>query len=403
MLVVPIRTESEIHRTPRANFALIGINILSFAILGGRPASHALASLKARYLLFHSNAPAFHAFFTYQFLHADIWHLLGNMLFLWVFGNSVNAKMRDFPYLCFYLAGGVFAAWGYALVTPNPTSLLGASGAIASVTTAYLVLYPRSRVTVLIWMFFIYFFQVRAMLIIVLKIIVWDNMIAPAIGGADAIAQSAHLFGYLFGFVGSLGMLLVRALPRDQFDLLALWKRWHQRRALTTMMADPRASAAAQYGSVARVEMPDAHEQAKEERRLDRVSELRAQITEAIERGDVEEACRLYETLLDVDERQCLSERDQLRLARAFYAAGRFPQAAAAFERYVDVYRHSPEASNVRLLLGIIYARDLHRYEAADRHLSRCLETLRDETRRHQCAAWLRNVRTLLGKPLPEA
>ena len=144
-------------------------------------------------------------------------HLLGNMLFLWVFGNSVNGKMGDIPYLLFYLAGGVFAAWGYAILQAKVFYLVGASGAIAAVTTAYLALFPRSRVTVMVWFFFfIHFFEVPAMILIGLKVIVWDNVVAPKLAGADSVAYGAHIAGYFFGFLVSLNMLFLRALPRDQ-------------------------------------------------------------------------------------------------------------------------------------------------------------------------------------------
>ena len=119
--------------------------------------------------------PAIYQFITYQFRHGDVWHLLGNMLFLWVFGNSVNSKMGDWAYVVFYLAGGVFAAWGYAMLESPGFTLVGASGSIAAITTAYLVLYPRSRVTVLLWFFLIHFFELPAMIIIGVKIVLWDK------------------------------------------------------------------------------------------------------------------------------------------------------------------------------------------------------------------------------------
>ena len=99
-------------------------------------------------------------FFTYQFLHADVGHLFGNLLFLWVFGNSVNGKMGNWPYLLFYLAGGVCAAWGWAALNPGPLHLVGASGAIAAVTTAadgrLVVLSMLVAVAVLVyWWFYV--------------------------------------------------------------------------------------------------------------------------------------------------------------------------------------------------------------------------------------------------------
>ena len=404
MLVIPIRTESKIRRPPLVNYVLIGANVSLFLVFNYGMADTSVESFKAQYLYFHSAEPALYQFFTYQFLHADVWHLLGNLLFLWVFGNSVNGKMGDVPYLLFYLAGGIFAAWGYAVITPRPFQLVGASGAVAAVTTAYLALFPRSRVTVLVWLFiFIHFFELPAMIIIGLKIIVWDNIIAPGLGGQDSVAHGAHLAGYLFGFVGALGMLFVRALPRDQFDILALWKRWHQRREFAAAMSDPAAAARAQYGPVARKIAADPKQRAIDEQRFDTISNLRSRISEALEQRDTEAGAELYGQLLEIDSRQCLSERHQLDIARQFYGAGQFSQAVAAFERYVECYPLSTEASDVRLLLGIIYARDLREYEVADKHLTESMGRLRDQARRDQCFQWLKIVRAALGRPAPEA
>lgn len=403
LVVIPIRTESEIRRTPLANYVLLGANVFIFLLFEGLLASKSMEQFKTQHLAFHSDEPALLQFFTYQFVHADIMHLLGNMVFLWVFGNSVNSKMGNVPYILFYLAGGVFAAWGFALATPQASHLVGASGAIAAVTTAYLVLYPRSHVTVLVWVFiFIHFFELPAMILIGLKIIVWDNIIAPGFGSHGAVAHGAHLAGYLFGFVTALSMLLLRALPRDQFDILAVWKRWNQRREFASVMRDPRAAARARYGSVAREKPLDPQQQTKDERRFDEISDLRSRIGKNLDGSDVAAAAELYDQLTTIDPQLSLSENHQLQVAREFYGSERFAQAAAAFERYVDCYAHSTEASNVRLLLGIIYARDLRQYEVADKHLTKSMEKLRDGARRDQCFRWLTDVRAALGRPAPE-
>lgn len=405
-LVLPIRTASVSRTPPLANYALIAVNAIVFLLtLLFQPSSrgdNTIASIK-ELLYFHSFAPQLHQFVTYQFLHADAWHLFGNMLFLWVFGNSVNGKMGHLPYLLFYLSCGIFAAWGYAVTNPQNFQLVGASGAVAGITTAYLALFPRCRVTTLLWLFlFIHFFELPAMLIIGLKIIVWDNILAPQFSPGGSTAHGAHLAGYFFGFAASLMMLAVRALPRDQFDILALWKRWNQRRELSAALAVPGASAVARYGSVARVKPLTPQQQAEQEKQLDEMTALRGQISERIDTGDTPGAATLYEQLVLKDPRQCLPERQQLTIAREFYASGRFPQAALAFDRFAESYQRSPELANVKLLLGIVYARDLAQYEPADKHLSEVLDTLRDEGRRTQCLDWLQRVRTALGRPGPE-
>ncbi len=403
-LVLPIRTESVARSTPIANYALIGINAFAFLLSQRAFGGNAFVAWTKEHLYFHSFAPQLHQFVTYQFLHADAWHLFGNMLFLWVFGNCVNAKMGHLPYLLFYLSCGIFAAWGYAITNPEHFQLLGASGAVAGITTAYLALFPRCRVTTILWIFlFIHFFELPAMLIIGLKIIVWDNIIAPQLSGDGSTAYGAHLAGYFFGFTASLLMLAIRALPRDQFDILALWKRWNQRREFSAALSTPGASAVARFGSVAKVKALSPEQQAAEEQRLDETSALRGKISASLEAQDTTSAATLYEQLVLKDPQQCLAERQQLTIAREFYATGRFPQAAMAFDRFSESYTRSPELSNVKLLLGIIYARDLAQYEPADKHLSDVLETLRDEGRRTQCLEWLKKVRAALGRPAPEA
>jgi len=395
MLLLPIRTETSVRHTPTANVLLITINVLVFLVLnyGMRRAS---IDYKDRYFILDGDAPRLLQYLTHQFAHADAWHLVGNMLFLWVFGNAVNAKFGDVPYVLFYLASGICAALGFRMFNPG-FGLLGASGAIAAVTTAYLVLFPRSHVTVLYMFFFIGFLQVPATIMILVKIILWDNIVAPSLAGGGNVAYEAHLAGYFFGFLASMLMLLIRALPRDQFDVLALVKRWNQRRAYAATMADPRARAQAQFGRVARVAPPDPRMQAEWERKLDERTELRSRIAELVLAGDMAAATAEYDRLVAMDPEQCLAADQQMALGREYYATGRHPQAAAAFERFLNCYRQSPDANEVRLLLGIINARELKRYDAAERLLTEVISRAANPARRELAERWLSEVKQLRG------
>ena len=88
--------------------------------------------------------------FTYMFLHGDVFHLLSNMLFLWVFGDNVEDAMGHLRFIAFYLACGAAGALAHAFAHPTSTQpLIGASGAVAGVIAAYLLLHPRARVWVL--------------------------------------------------------------------------------------------------------------------------------------------------------------------------------------------------------------------------------------------------------------
>lgn len=400
--MIPIRTDTPVRQTPLANYALIAANMLVFFMMDILAPAQ-FQSFKLNVLVLKGALPEWWQFFTYQFLHdgSNIFHLAGNMLFLWVFGNSVNAKMGNIPYLLFYLAGGVFAGWGFCLANDAP--LMGASGSIAAITTAFLVLFPRSRIVFLFIFFIITTFELPSLWVILFKIVLWDNVLAPALHrGAGQVAYAAHLWGYAYGFVASLAMLLIRALPRDQFDLLGLVKRWNQRREFASGMKDPGAQARAKHGTVARAIQTDPKKQSEEQARLDHVMELRSNIQQALaDKARHQEAADYYEQLMLRDPEQYLSRANQLVIARLFYAQHKFPQAAHAFETYLRHYPQADESEDVHLLLGIIYARDLKQYQAAEEHLNKVEESLKDQGRREQCRQWLEVVAEALKPATP--
>ncbi|MBO0832000.1 MAG: rhomboid family intramembrane serine protease [Actinobacteria bacterium] len=141
-----------------------------------------------------------------MFLHAGWLHLLGNMLFLIVFGNNIEDRLRRLPFLIFYLACGFVAAYGFAAAYPTSTEpLIGASGAISGVLGAYIVLYPRARVWSLVPFFF--FIPVRTPAWVVLGLwfgLQWVYSAGIATSGAGSVAYLAHVFGFTAGAV--LGM-----------------------------------------------------------------------------------------------------------------------------------------------------------------------------------------------------
>jgi membrane associated rhomboid family serine protease len=338
-------------------------------------------------------------FFTYQFMHANWAHIGGNMLFLWIFGNAVNGKMGQVPYVLFYLAGGIAAAIGHAYMNPDFSAMVGASGAIAAVTTAYLALFPRSHVTVLYWWLIIGTFELPSMILIVFKMILWDNVFAQTIAGESNVAFDAHLAGYAFGFAATIALMAIRTLPRDQFDIMALWKRWFHRQAFRSALADPEAEARARYGRVARpVSMQDVRVSNGPPTARDQVAELRMKIAEALALTDRDAAAGLYEKLLELDPRQVLPKGSQLDVANQLYTLGRLPQAVAAYEKLLSAYPTTQEAKEIRLLLGIIYARDLRQYEVAEGHLRQSLAQFSDEKRQEQCRHWLNVVAEGLGR-----
>ena len=153
---------------------------------------------------------------TAMFLHGGWLHLLGNMLFLFVFGNNVEDRLGRLRYLLFYLVCGYAATYGHSLFTPNDsTPLVGASGAIAGVLGAYLVLFPRAKVWSLLTFFF--FLPVRLPAWLVLGFwFVLQYLYFRGAGVADGggVAYGAHVIGFVAGAI-LVWRMRNSAQPRD--------------------------------------------------------------------------------------------------------------------------------------------------------------------------------------------
>jgi membrane associated rhomboid family serine protease len=146
---------------------------------------------------------------TAMFLHGGWLHLLGNMLFLLIFGNNVEDRMGRLAFLVFYLICGYAAAYGFALFTgPDTTALIGASGAIAGVLGAYLVIFPRARVLSLLTFFFFLPVWLPAWLVLgswfVLQYLYFTGVGVAAGGG---VAYGAHVVGFIVGALLTLPFL----------------------------------------------------------------------------------------------------------------------------------------------------------------------------------------------------
>jgi membrane associated rhomboid family serine protease len=156
--------------------------------------------------------------FTSMFLHGGLFHVAGNMLYLWIFGNNVEDTLGHARFVVFYLASGVGAALGQTAFGPESTvPMIGASGAVSGVLGAYLLLFPRANVLTLIVLgFFIRLVRIPAVIVLGLwfavqflnGLVTWS---ASASGGAagGGVAWFAHIGGFL------VGMALLYALhPR---------------------------------------------------------------------------------------------------------------------------------------------------------------------------------------------
>lgn len=151
-------------------------------------------------------------YITYAFLHGDIWHLGGNMLFLWVFGDNVEDALGHVKFLIFYLACAAAGAWLHGILAPESQApLIGASGAIAGIVAAYLMLHPRVK----IWVLAFARFPVRLPAWIVLALWIAFQFVMVALIPEDQVSWAAHIGGII---AGALLVLVLRRRGVPLFD-----------------------------------------------------------------------------------------------------------------------------------------------------------------------------------------
>jgi membrane associated rhomboid family serine protease len=142
--------------------------------------------------------PAPFTYITYAFLHGDILHLGGNMLFLWVFGDNVEDALGHFRYLVFYLACAVAGAMLHGMVVPDSQApLIGASGAVAGIIAAYLILHPRVK----LWVLAFARIPLRVPAYVALVLWIASQFVMFAIDNENQISWAAHIGGIVAGAV----------------------------------------------------------------------------------------------------------------------------------------------------------------------------------------------------------
>ncbi|MGH7179122.1 MAG: rhomboid family intramembrane serine protease, partial [Tepidisphaeraceae bacterium] len=360
-MILPLRTDVPLRRTPWVNWLLIVVNIVTFIFSVRRPELALTWALDGR-------DPHLLNYFTYGFLHANVPHLVGNMLFLYIFGNNVNDKMGQLGYLGFYLGGGVFA--GAAHVFAESAPVVGASGSVSAVTGAFLVLFPRANITIVYIFIFFGATEIASMWFILLFFALdVFKQFTPVLGGPETVAHLAHIGGTIYGAGACLLMLWLRLMPRDQFDVLALIARWNRRRQYRDMVArgfDPFGNFSAKDGGP-----PNPAQE--------RIQDLRAEISEAIAHSRLDEAVRLFMELRAIDPAQVLSRTNQMDIANRLYELEQHAAAADAYEGLIRFYPRSDRIEHVQLLLGVLCARYLNRYDKARQYLTQALTRLHDE------------------------
>jgi membrane associated rhomboid family serine protease len=246
--VIPYRDENETVRTPVVTLALIAANALVWFFVQGAGSAYAVAASVCDYglipgeltlravpgtgfpigdglacLIDAGRAPEH--ILTSLFLHGSWEHILGNMWFLWLFGNNVEDSMGRLRFLAFYLLSGLGAALMQVWAQPDsPVPMVGASGAIGGVLGAYIVLYPRVRVFTFVPVFiFPLTFPLPAWVMLGYWIFL---QVTTALSGMDGgVAVWAHVGGFL------TGVILIKFFARPEYIAEHKARRWRPQKA----------------------------------------------------------------------------------------------------------------------------------------------------------------------------
>jgi len=375
--MIPIGSDYRMRRMPVVNYALVAANVLIFLMGYHSETERSYAYLLRAKLLLDPTNPQLYQFFTSVFLHGDLMHLAGNMIFLWVFGNAINDRFGHVGYAAFYLAGGVLAGLGHMMFSNAP--VLGASGAISAVTGAYLVLFPLVRLKLLFWFYIITILHVSSMYFL-LFCFVKDAYLS--LRGGGGVAYEAHLSGYVFGIGVAALLLATKILPRNSFDLLNLIRSAHRRGRYRRMAAqgyDPfnRLGATGEPGS-RRWAQPQRSEPVPLNSEEVRELELRREISDACKRHDLQAAVVRYVELVSVNSEAVLPRQEQLDVANQLMHDQQYAEAAGAYEQFRKHHGKYERVGEIYLLLGLLYGRYLNQRGRGAEMLQGAIDRLDD-------------------------
>ncbi len=215
MILIPLRSSERVYSTAKVTAGLIAVNVAVFLYQVSLP-SPALNDFVTQWGIVpdHLHLPSL---VTSRFLHGGWLHILGNMLFLWVFGRNVEDLIGGARYLILYLLCGVAAA--VVQIISNPYSripTIGASGAIAGIMGAYLIRFPRSHIKTLFWLIFFTTLEIPAALLLLYWFALQFVSGFSSLGESDYTGGGVAWFAHVGGFIA--GMLRVRLFP-DQLEM----------------------------------------------------------------------------------------------------------------------------------------------------------------------------------------
>jgi membrane associated rhomboid family serine protease len=289
---------------------------------------------------FRPSQPQVLDLFTCMFLHGGFMHLLGNMVFLWIYGDNVEARLGRLGYLGGYLLTGVAGTLTHALLSGgSEMPLVGASGAISGVVGYYFLLFPQNQVRVLVTLFpiFVRVVRINARWFLGLFFVVWENLVPLVFGGSGPVAYGAHLGGFGMGFI------------------LALWSSSRERGSAT----DARRLAGSLHRPLDRKDTED----------------VPSTLARLVDAGRMEDAAEVYLESWASPAVGQIATRDSLAVADWLAAAGHAPQALSVFENALRGAKRDEDRARAHLGMGLLYQQRFHSPGQAYAHLRQAAQS----------------------------
>lgn len=350
-MLLPIGTDVRLRNYPSVTYVLIGLNMLIYAVswsmsrVGGEhPTDSTILQISALFQSAELSSTNFHVWslFTYQFMHASWWHVIGNMIFLLPFGKVVEDRLGHIGFLLLYLGCGALGGGLHVLLYNMP--VVGASGSVCAITAAFAALAPRSRIRILFVFFIITIFEVPGLLLVIFQVAFDALNLLGTLGGIDGspTAWVVHLGGYATGISIVYLLLLANIIPRGEHDLFKMISQANRRRVFRTVIAD------------------SSKPRKKVDHQLSSSDLTRSSIAQSLSSGKHQIATDQYLKVLVDEPDFVLDQRSRVDIANTLLRNNEIEKAVQLYELHLEHKPQPDDAPAVALLLAAKYARLLN-------------------------------------------
>jgi membrane associated rhomboid family serine protease len=368
-VIIPLGTDRPLARTPIVTWGLVALLVVIHVALAalGRLHPNDAANLVQSFALAPAASP-WYTYLTYALLHGGFLHLVGNVLILAVFGPNVEDRLGKPGFIALLALGAVVA--GALHITFENAGVIGASGAIAAVTGAYLVMFPRTLVRV--FYFLIIFGVTMFPAWVFIAFAITKDVLLTGLGLGGSVATLAHIGGYALGTALAATLLATGLIKPETYDLFSMAKQAKRRadfraaaRLAQSRGTDP--AFLAPKPATTTASTTDAHP-------TDPLPHARAQLARAVSTADWSAAQQSLASLLALTAgptpAASLTPGPQQALANALFTQGHHAHAADAYEAFLAAHPRDAGAHRVRLMLALITARYLNQPDRARKALS---------------------------------